>query len=163
ADMRKPRVHDQLGLSNEDGLSSYLIGRASLDEVIRSSALPHLDVITSGPVPPNPSELLLRDRFKQLVDELKKDYHHILIDVPPIGLITDGNIVMKYTDVNIILFRQNHSKRSAVRIIRDLNNQGKLPRFGVVLNGVKRSNNKGYGYYEDDKGNGGGFRSLISR
>jgi capsular exopolysaccharide synthesis family protein len=88
-DLRKPKLFDEFNLSNEVGIVNYLIKQKSLDEIINHTQIPHLDVILSGPVPPNPSELIMSDGMSELI-ELKKTYDYIILDTPPVGLVSDA-------------------------------------------------------------------------
>jgi capsular exopolysaccharide synthesis family protein len=89
-DLRKPKLFDEFNLSNEVGIVNYLIKQKSLDEIINHTQIPHLDVILSGPVPPNPSELIMSDGMSELIEELKKTYDYIILDTPPVGLVSDA-------------------------------------------------------------------------
>ena len=82
-DMHKPRVHQYMGPDNAKGASNLMIGKAKLDEVIRPGAYPTLDVITAGPVPPNASDLILSDRMKNTISELKAKYDYVILDTRP--------------------------------------------------------------------------------
>jgi capsular exopolysaccharide synthesis family protein len=78
-DLRKPKIFDDFDLKNEAGVVNYLIGNNTLEEIIQPSEIPHLDVITAGPIPPNPSELLMTDQMEVLMEELKKNYDYIIL------------------------------------------------------------------------------------
>ena len=93
ADMRKPKLYYDFDTVNQKGLSSFLIKDATLKEILQPTDMDTLDIITSGPLPPNPSELLMRPEFDDLIDQLKKEYHYIVLDTPPIGLVTDAIIL----------------------------------------------------------------------
>ncbi|MGN1114005.1 MAG: CpsD/CapB family tyrosine-protein kinase [Oscillospiraceae bacterium] len=90
ADMRKPVQHKVFKLSNQKGLSTLIGGMHSFKEVLNADIIPNLDVITSGPIPPNPSEILASDNMKTLLGELSKQYNYIIIDTPPINIVTDA-------------------------------------------------------------------------
>ena len=94
-DLRKPRLYQEFGLSNKLGTTSYLANKASIDEIIQPSGkLPTLDVICAGPVPPNPAELIASDRCAQMFAELKERYDYIIIDTPPLALVTDAFLLI---------------------------------------------------------------------
>src|SRR5690606_11247452 len=88
ADMRKPKIYDDFNLSNSVSLSNYLAGLADFDEVVQNTSFEGLDLISAGPVPPNPSELLLTERMNVFLTEAKKRYDYVIIDTPPLGLVT---------------------------------------------------------------------------
>ncbi|MEN8126125.1 MAG: polysaccharide biosynthesis tyrosine autokinase, partial [Bacteroidota bacterium] len=100
-DLRKPKLHEDFEFNNEIGVVNYLIGEKSLDEVIRKSEVENLDVITSGPMPPNPSELILSDSTDELFKKLSEKYDYIVIDTPPVGLVADALELFKFSDAII--------------------------------------------------------------
>ena len=98
-DLRKPKLHVGLGIESKSGLSNYLIGKASLNEiVIQIPAQNNYSIITSGPIPPNPAELLVNGKILQLIEQLKPDFDYIIMDAPPVGLVTDAQILGQYAD-----------------------------------------------------------------
>ena len=106
-DLRKPKLFQEFNISNNIGLSSYLSNKNELDEVIQNSGkLDSLDLITSGPIPPNPAELIASDKTAELFRILKERYDYIIIDTPPLGLVTDAYLLMKYSDANVYIVRQ---------------------------------------------------------
>ena len=143
-DLRKPKLFKEFGLTNNTGLSSYLSNKENLDSIIQTSVkTPNLDIITSGPIPPNPAELIASDKCKQLFDELKEKYDYIIIDTPPLGLVTDAFLLMKYTDVNLFIVRQDVTNKNIFgSIIQDLANRNLTT--SIVINGMAAG--KGYGY-----------------
>ncbi len=162
-DLRKPKIYQEFGLSNSRGISSYLIRRSTLDETIQKSSIENLDIIMAGPVPPNPSELIASEQTTEMFNELKKRYDFIIIDTPPIGLVTDAFLLMKHTDANLILARQNFTyKKIFGSIVKDLE-QRNLPRLAILINDVKLTKSTygygfGYGYgYGYGYGHGYGY------
>jgi capsular exopolysaccharide synthesis family protein len=146
-DLRRPKVHLGLGVENEVGMSGLIVGEFKLEECIRNSEIPSLDFITAGPVPPNPSELLLSDRFKELVAELKSTYEVIVIDNPPIGLVSDGVNILSEADIPIYIFKSHYSKRNFAFRVKELFDMQQITKLNVILNGVKNvSGGYGYGY-----------------
>ena len=101
ADLRKPKLELEFKSKNKNGLSNFLIHKSTLKEIINKTEIEHLDIIFSGPTPPNPAELLDSSKMKDLIKELNKIYDYVIIDTPPIGLVTDGVILMKNADINI--------------------------------------------------------------
>ena len=144
-DMRKPKLFKEFGLSNNIGLSSFLSNKESFDNIIQStSAIPSLDIITSGPIPPNPAELIASDKCKELFDLLRERYDYIIIDTPPVGLVTDAFLLMKYSDVNLFIVRQGVTNKNIFgSIIKDLENRDL--NISIVINGIQ-TNKGGYGY-----------------
>jgi len=158
-DMRKPKIHVGFGVPNDKGMSTILIGRNTIDECIYKSSLNNLDFITAGPVPPNPSELIISSRMVDILNQLKERYDVVVADNPPIGLVTDGIRIIKIADYPIYVFRENYSKRNFVQNVRKLISDNNITNLNIVLNAVdiKKS---GYGYsgvYDYDYGYGYGY------
>ncbi|MDB5258141.1 MAG: polysaccharide biosynthesis tyrosine autokinase [Chitinophagaceae bacterium] len=145
-DMRKPKVHLSFDVSNDKGMSTLLIGKHELSECIKNTSMPNLDFIPSGPTPPNPSELIMRDEFKMLVDKLHETYDIVFIDSPPVGLVTDGILIMKHVDVALYVLRINYSKRSFKANLNKLVQTANFKQMGVIVNAVQNVHTYGYGY-----------------
>ncbi len=162
-DMRKPKIHLGFGVENISGMSTLLIGKDTMDNCIQHSNLEGLDFITAGPIPPNPSELIIHPRMQQVIDELKRKYDVVLIDNPPVGLVTDGIPMIQLADYPIYIFRSDYSKKQFVQNVDRLINENNITRLSAILNGVDVDRNKygynyGYGYgYGYGQGYGGGY------
>lgn len=144
-DLRKPKVHLGLDADNTLGMSNLLVDQCTIDEVVKHSKIEGFDFITAGPIPPNPSELILGDNFKNTIEKLKKHYDKIIIDTPPVGLVSDGISILSEVDIPIYVFKANYSKRQFVSNIYNLTKKEKISNLNVILNGVKK-NKKSYGY-----------------
>ena len=156
-DMRRSKLHDLFKLPNKEGMSTLLAGKVSLKEVIQHTQETNLHVITSGPTPPNPSELLMSDAFKRIIKTLMSEYDYVLLDSPPIGLVTDAMIVMRMSDISLILLRAEYSRRDFLKNINHFVEEHDL-KAGIILNGVKASARSaaygfGYGYNYGYKNN----------
>ncbi len=154
ADLRRPKIFGDFSLNNDVGLSNYLAGSAFKSEIIQPTEIPYLDIISSGPVPPNPSELLMNKKMSELIKELESDYDYIIIDTAPLGLVTDAFILMNHAHHTIFLVRQNYTPLDAVNNVNDLYESGKLKKVSILLNDVKDDSNNygyGYGYYQEKK------------
>ena len=151
-DMRKAKVN--LPFKTPDvskGVSTILIGKNSWQETVLPTTLPNFDYLPSGPHPPNPSELLLHDGFTNLLAELKNQYDVIILDTPPVGLVTDGIMAMKRADVSLYVFRANYSKREFLLNLRRIIAINKFSNITTLLNAVTTPGKTyGYGYYEDN-------------
>jgi len=155
-DLRKPKIFDDFDIKNEVGVVNYLIEDAELAEVIQKTKFSHLDVITSGPVPPNPSELLLGDKMSDLMEELSKIYDYIVLDSPPLGLVADSLELTKYADATIYIVRQNYTKKGMFAVINDKYKTGEVKNISFVLNYFQEKSKYGYGYgYGYGNGYGG--------
>lgn len=168
ADLRKPELGNYIEIHVEKGLSTYLAGYANLEEVIYQVNEKEPDFIPAGKIPPNPSELLASDRMGQLMKHLKKVYDYIIIDTPPIGLVSDAMELYKYSDYNILIVRQKVTHKEALDMVNELYLDGKLKSITVLFNDLELIRSRksvygsylyglgyggyGYGYYEaDDK------------
>jgi len=146
-DMRKPTLHRYFNVSNSIGMSTYLSGKNDIDQIVQTSEYENLDVITSGPIPPNPSELIMRDRMKELIEHLKGEYDYIFIDSAPLGLVTDTMNLMPFANINLIIFRENYALKSYAKDLNSLVERHNLKRIGLILNGSDMSSGSyGYGY-----------------
>lgn len=151
-DMRKPKVHLALGgENNEKGLSTLLIGRHQLDDCIRKTEVPGMDYLPAGPTPPNPSELIIDDSFDQLLEDLKERYDVIIIDTPPVGLVTDGILIMKKASLPLYVFKAEYSKKQYFKTLNRIASLHQFRNMAVILNGVQGRQGYGYGYVYDDK------------
>lgn len=150
-DMRKVKVDLPFDVKdNSKGISTILIDKHKWDECLIKTSLPSLDYLPSGPHPPNPSELLLNGAFEKLLNSLKLQYDFIVMDTPPVGLVTDGVMVMKKSDVSIYVLRANYSKRDFIRNLSRMIKINKLNNVTVVLNALPVDGKAyGYGYYEE--------------
>lgn len=146
-DLRKPKISEKLKLNNKQGFSTYVIGKTSFSQLVQPSGIhENCWVIPSGPVPPNPAELLLLDTTKQLFAELRKQFDYIVIDTAPVGLVTDAQLLGYLADVTLYLVRQGYTFKQQLQLSKELYQQGKLPRMNLVVNDVKAGSGYGYGY-----------------
>lgn len=145
-DMRRPSLARLLIEKAAPGLSNVLAGFATVEEAIRKDIRPHLDVIFSGEIPPNPLELLGSPQMRELVDSMAANYDYILVDTPPVSIVSDACEVANITDGVLFLVRQNMTEKDAViRGVRQLElSNARL--LGFVLNGMMEDGGKGYKY-----------------
>ena len=146
-DLRKPKVHLAFMRNNEArGISNILIGEYAVQDCIVSSGVENLDFIPAGSIPPNPAELIASQRFDALLSELKSQYDVVIVDTPPVGLVTDGALVMKKADLPLYVFRADFSRKGFVKTLSRIKTSQQLDRLSVVLNGVDASSGRGYAY-----------------
>ncbi len=145
-DMRKPKVNLAFGVDNDKGMSTILIGKHSVSDCVHHSAIDGYDFIAAGPTPPNPSELILRPEFDELLTNLAREYDVIIIDTPPVGLVTDGVIIMQKADLPIYVVRSEYSKKGFERNINRLIQKNGFNNLSVILNGFNPMQGYGYGY-----------------
>jgi tyrosine-protein kinase Etk/Wzc len=161
SDLRKPNVAKHFKIARRTGLSVYLTGNTGKDEVIFTTEFENLFVIPSGPIPPNPVELILNGRYEKLLEELGHEYDHVIIDCPPIGLVTDAQVIGQWVDAAILVVRHQHTPKVAVeQLIEKLREDKKFKQMGLVFNGLK-GGISGYGYgYSYGKKYGYGYGSY---
>lgn len=145
-DLRKPKISKYFDLDNTIGVTDFLINEAELDVVIQKTDYENLDVVTSGRTPPNPSELLIGERFKLMLNELKKRYDYIILDSPPIGLVTDSLDISKNVDATLYIARYNYTKKNMFAYINEKYRRGEVENISVVMNGHIGRGGYGYGY-----------------
>ena len=146
SDLRKPNVAKHFKIARRTGLSVLLTGNAEQNDVIFSTEYENLFVIPSGPIPPNPVELILNGRYEKLIEQLGIDFDNVVIDCPPIGLVTDAQVIGQWVDAAIFVVRHQHTPKQAVEhLIEKLRVDGKFKQMGLVFNGLQ-GGISGYGY-----------------
>lgn len=133
-DLRKPSIHKIFQESQSPGLSSYLTGSAGREEIVRPSFVPHLALVPAGPIPPNPVELLASPLFQKLLAELREEFHHVIVDTPPILGFADGRTVAPHTDGVIMVVKYHGTSKEAGRLAMNLLVQVNALVLGGVLN-----------------------------
>ncbi|MEM6262754.1 MAG: polysaccharide biosynthesis tyrosine autokinase [Bacteroidota bacterium] len=152
-DLRKPKYvqYYQEG-SNKMGLSTYLTGLHNEFEIVQATHVDNLHIVPSGPVAANPIDLITSNRMDQFFDQMKERYEYIIVDSPPLGLVSDYLVLKEFTDYNIYVVRHGKTSTDALNQINDLYNSGKIQDLGILINGVKSIsaygyNDGSYGYY----------------
>ena len=147
ADLRKPTGHYTFRLENHIGLTNVLTRQSTLAQAVQESEIPHLSVLTSGPIPPNPSELLASAQMAELLKEMKEQFDMIIFDTPPILAVADAQILANQVDGTILVVSSGKTEKDAALKSKELlsNAQGKL--LGVVLNNRKVEEGNYYYYY----------------
>jgi capsular exopolysaccharide synthesis family protein len=155
-DLRRPKLFQDFNLSNNRGVTSYLIGQATIDEITQHTSNANLDFISAGPVPPNPLELISSDATKTMMNTLKGKYEYVIIDSPPIGVVSDSFLLTEFADVNIYVVRQGFTNRDAFsNNIKQLQHK-RIKHVSIVINdvapeGMKYDYGYEYSYYKEDK------------
>lgn len=152
-DLRKPRIAKSFKLNNSIGMSTILSNNSDIDSAIQHlPSIDNIDVITSGPIPPNPSELILSNRFNEVLEYLKTQYDYVFIDTPPVGLVNESIEIINKVDIPIYVIRANYSKMEFLANLNEIHHQFNDKKLYLVVNqfGVGASyylnNNYGYGY-----------------
>ena len=146
ADMRKPTQHKMFGLDNQAGLSSIITGTADLNDVIQDVIPGYLSIVTAGPIPSNPAELLTSARFADLLAEYRKIYDYVLIDTPPMLAVTDPSIVCSHADLVYMVMRIRKGIRTSSLRAKEIIDSMGIELGGVVINGLRRRDQKTYAY-----------------
>src|SRR5690554_2760545 len=176
--LRKPKIGGDFNLPNDKGVSTYLSSDKSWQSLIKASGHDNLDILLSGPTPPNPAELLLQEKFITLLEELKDNYDIIILDCPPIGLVSETLEIFKYADLNMMIVRQDYSYKQSIDYINNLHSKGSVRKLYTILNGVEANQGYGgygsygsygygnygygsYGYHEDEKESLSWWRRML--
>jgi capsular exopolysaccharide synthesis family protein len=150
-DLRKPMIHKKFDLNNLDGLTTLLAGRKKLEECINTIAIPNFYVMTSGPVPPNPAELLGIKRMKSLIEQLKGIFDIVLIDAPPILAVTDAQVLAALCDRVMLVVSYGEADKKDIVRAKELIDKVGAKILGVIINKVPNKAKKYYSYYEAEK------------
>lgn len=144
-DLRKPKIHKLLEVANDRGMSNYLSGNLTFDESIQATTVENLFYAPSGPVPPNPAELIESDNMRKFLDEAKTKFDYIIIDTPPVAIVTDALLLSPYVDANIFVVRQRYSSKNTLSLIQDFYETGKLKNMSIIINDISLTGYYGYG------------------
>lgn len=147
ADLRKPSIHYAFHISNIYGLTSVLTKRATIGIAISESYVPHLHVLTSGPIPPNPSELLNSNAMETLIQELQVQFDYVLFDTPPVLAVTDAQVLANKCDGVVMVVASGKTQKEQALKAKELLEKAKSPLLGVVVNGIESSNSEYYRAY----------------
>jgi tyrosine-protein kinase Etk/Wzc len=158
-DLRKPKFSSYLKCYNNEGISTFLIDKIGNKETFTKPVpeIENLFFLSSGPLPPNPAELIKSERTEALFSELKQNFDYVIIDVPPVGLVTDALLLSPYADVTLYVVRLGYTFKNQLDLVNELYIQEKLSRLSLVINDVKKQKSYGYGY-----GYGYGYENINS-
>ncbi|WP_200979295.1 polysaccharide biosynthesis tyrosine autokinase [Echinicola sp. 20G] len=174
-DLRKPKIAEEFGLINDRGVSTCLSMGKPWKEVVKPSGYDNLDIILSGPIPPNPAELLAQGYFKEMIKDIKTHYDVVILDCAPVGLVSETKELFALADINIFVFRQNYSPKANIKLLKALVEKGGVEKIYSLLNDVHLDvgelgysygygyNNNGYGYHEDAKQESNWLGKLAGR
>jgi tyrosine-protein kinase Etk/Wzc len=147
-DLRRASLSAKLGFKGNQGFTNYIISNSlkASDLVVPSGIHEKLFILPAGPIPPNPAELIMENRMDELMSELKQNYDYIIMDAPPIGLVTDAQLLSRFAAITLYLVRQEYTARNLLSIPKDLYQDGKMERMAIVLNDIRHSDSYGYAY-----------------
>lgn len=147
ADLRRPTMHHTFEMNNQHGLSTAIVNEMEVEELVRATEIDNLDVITSGPIPPNPSELITSNKMSQFFKILTLQYDMVIVDSPPILAVTDGQLLSKLVDGTILVTDVEQNNRDALTQAKELLHKADASITGVVLNNKKMDTDNNYYYY----------------
>ncbi|MDL2058143.1 CpsD/CapB family tyrosine-protein kinase [Limosilactobacillus reuteri] len=149
ADLRRPTLHTTFSKSNQEGLTTILTsGTNSVDlrQIVQASGVGKLDILTSGPIPPNPAELLNSQRMKTLIESVKSIYDMVIVDVPPLLEVTDTQVLSHFLDAIVLVVKQGQTQKLAAKRAVELLNLAHANLLGYVMNDISADSDAGYGY-----------------
>lgn len=146
-DMRIPTLHNALNSNNKKGLSTYLSNQDRFEDIMEATPIENLIYIPAGPIPPNPVELLENSYFERFMEEAKSRFDYIILDSPPVSLVTDGIITGRHADVNLFVVRLRYSTREQIQFINEHEFKKTLPNLALVLNDAIKENFGSGNYY----------------
>jgi capsular exopolysaccharide synthesis family protein len=147
-DMRMSKLNLILQKNSKKGLSTYLSNQNDFDEIVENTSINNLFFVSSGPIPPNPAELLENGNFESFIEEAKSKFDYIILDNPPVSLVTDGIITGKSADVNLFVVRLHYSRKEQLKILNGLENTKQLSGMTIALNDIVQENYAVGKYYQ---------------
>ncbi len=162
-DLRKPRISSMLNVNKEPGITNFLVGQIKSDKIIKKvDNFENLFLLPAGNIPPNPQELIINGKLDELIDDLKLEFDYVLIDSPPIGLVSDARLLNKYADISLYIMRHKHTPRKYLKFFNQLFINKELNNLYLVFNGLKSrgifgTENLVKGGYGNGYGNGYGY------
>jgi capsular exopolysaccharide synthesis family protein len=144
-DLRRPRVHTILKSDNGHGMSTYLSGNATFEEVIVPTQIDNLFFASSGPVPPNPSELIGSQKMAEFINRARMEYDTVIIDTPPVGIVTDALLLAQLANVTLFVIRQRYTTRGSVSLLDEIYRKGEMSNIALVINDISATGYYGYG------------------
>ena len=147
ADLRKPRAHTVFNVPNVNGLTNAVAESVDYKKIVQATGIEGLDILTSGPIPPNPSELLGSKKMKAFLESIKEDYDMIILDSPPVGLVTDAAVLSNAVDGTIIVCAVGQAIKEAASNAKELLDKVNANILGVVLNKIPLNDGGYYKYH----------------
>lgn len=148
-DLRRPKIEDVFQIDNQQGLTTYLIGNTDEDSIIHSTDINNLYIINSGPIPPNPVELIENNRMNKLLENCSKNFDFVIIDSPPVGLVADALLINKVVNLYLFVVRIDYTKKAISGLLKELTETGSMKNLSLVFNDIRQPENYVYGYYNN--------------
>jgi capsular exopolysaccharide synthesis family protein len=144
-DLRKPRIHKILGLDNAEGMSTFLSNNCKYDDIIQKTSIENLWYASAGPIPPNPAELIERKTMTDFLEKARKQFDYIILDTPPVAVVTDAMLLARRSDVTLFVVRQRYSSKNTLSLIDEIYRAGEIKNPGIIVNDISMSGYYGYG------------------
>lgn len=145
-DLRRPKIHRIFNLENDRGFSTYLIQKDNYGDIIYTTNVQNLDVAVAGPVPPNPAELIGSGRMQEFILQARKQYDFVILDTPPVAIVTDALVLKESLDAFIFVVRHNYSNKQVVELANSIYSKHLIENLGIVVNDIQLSGYYGYSY-----------------
>ena len=165
-DLRKPNLSNKLKITNDAGFTNYIVSpEIKIADIIKPSGTnSNLFLISSGNIPPNPTEIILNSRTDTLMESLVQEFDYIIIDAPPIGMVTDAQLLSKYADLTLYVVRQGFTIKDQLDIPQEIYRNKKMKNIAILMNDVKNDSAYGYGYgYGIDLEKKGFFARIFNK
>ena len=144
-DLRKPRIHKILGADNSVGMSTYLSSNSKFEEIIQKTSIENLWIASSGPVPPNPAELIERKTMTDFLAKARKQFDYIILDTPPVAIVTDALLLAQHADMTLFVVRQRYSSKGTLQLVDEIYRNKEIKNAAIVVNDISMSGYYGYG------------------
>jgi len=145
-DLRKPKLHRLIGYAGVVGVSTYLIGQSNIDDIVFPSQVENLYFAPSGPIPPNPAELLGTPKMDEFMDWARSNFDYVVVDSPPVAIVSDAFLIARFTDANLFVVRFGYSSREVLNLINDIYKHHEVRNLALVINDFVPRRGYGYGY-----------------
>jgi capsular exopolysaccharide synthesis family protein len=144
-DLRRPKIDSIFEVDRNKGLSTFLIGESGYEDVVMKNSVNNLWFVPAGPVPPNPTELLDTEQMKQFIARARNEFDYIVLDTPPVGIVSDALLLGSFADINIFIIRQHYSMKSTLELIQKIFEKKELKNLTIAVNDIKTAGYYGYG------------------
>jgi tyrosine-protein kinase Etk/Wzc len=144
-DLRRPRIHRVLDIENSKGISTFLSGENEFSDIVKATGIKNLFYAPSGPIPPNPAELIATDKMNDFIEQARRQFDLIIIDTPPIAIVTDALLITSYVDAYLLVVRQRYTSKNTLNLIQDLYQKNSCKNVGIIINDISLTGYYGYG------------------
>ena len=145
-DLRKPKLHRYFGGETQTGLSTYLIGRSTINDIVQRTAVENLYMVAAGPIPPNPAELIGSDAMDRFINEAKSIFDFVVIDTPPVAVVTDALLTSRFSNILLYVVRFDYSDVEVLKLVEEIRKNGEQQSLAIVVNDLQHKRRYGYAY-----------------